>query len=39
MKSVKIIRQTKQATLSQICCLYDLKRDAYYKYVERFVIK
>ncbi len=39
MKSVKIIRQTKQATLSQICCLYDLKRDAYYKYVKRFVIK
>jgi len=39
MKSVKIIRQTKQETLSKICSLYDLKRDAYYKYIKRFAIK
>ena len=39
MKSVKIIQQTKQVTLSEICSLYGLKRDAYYKYVKRFALE
>jgi transposase InsO family protein len=39
MKSVTIIRQTKQSSIGEICCLYDLKRDAYYKYVARFTLE
>ena len=39
MKSVTIIRQTKQSTIGEICALYDLKRDAYYKYVARFTLE
>ncbi len=39
MKSVTIIRQTKQSSIGEICYLYDLKRDAYYKYVARFTLE
>ncbi len=39
MKSVTVIRQTKQSTIREICSLYDLKRDAYYKYVARFTLE
>ena len=39
MKSVTIIRQTKQSTIGEICYLYDLKRDTYYKYLARFTLE
>lgn len=39
MKTVKITRQTRQGSLSEICGLFDLKRDAYYKYLKRYDIR
>jgi len=39
MKTVAIARQTRQENLSEICALFDLKRDAYYKYLKRFKAK
>jgi len=39
MKTVKITRQTRQDNLSEICALFDLKRDAYYKYLKRYNIR
>ncbi len=39
MNSVNIIRQTKQSTIGEICSLYNLKRDAYYKYLARFTLE
>jgi len=39
MKTVKITRQTRQDNLSEVCALFDLKRDAYYKYLKRYNIR
>ncbi len=39
MKTVKITQQTRQGSLSEICALFDLKRDAYYKYIKRYNLK
>ena len=39
MKTVKITRQTRRDNLSEICALFDLKRDAYYKYLRRYNIR
>jgi transposase InsO family protein len=39
MKTVKITRQTRQDNLSEICALFDLKSDAYYKYLKRYNIR
>lgn len=39
MKTVKIVRKTRQESLCEICNLFNLKRDAYYKYVKRFDVR
>ena len=39
MKSAPIHRKERQFTINVICNAFDLKRDAYYKYRKRFVIK
>ncbi len=39
MKTVTIVRKTRQESLSEICAIFDLKRDAYYKYVKRFAVR
>lgn len=39
MKTVTIARQTRQEKLSEICALFDLKRDAYYKYIKRYKVR
>lgn len=39
MKTVKTTRLTRQDNLSEICDLFDLKRDAYYKYLKRYDIR
>ena len=39
MKSAPIDRKKRQFTLVDICDAFSLKRDAYYKYQKRFVIK
>lgn len=39
MKTVKIIRLTRQENLSEVCNLFDLKRDAYYKYLKRYNVR
>jgi len=32
MKTVNIVKKVRSESLSEICALFDLKRDAYYKY-------
>ncbi len=39
MKTVTIARQTRHENLSEICALFDLKRDAYYKYLKRYKVR
>jgi len=39
MKTVKIARHTRPENLSEICEIFELKRDAYYKYLKRYKIK
>ena len=39
MKTVTTARQTRQENLSEICAQFDLKRDAYYKYLKRYKIR
>lgn len=39
MKTVKIASQTRQENLSEICAFFDLKRDAYYKYLKRYNVR
>ena len=39
MKTVKLVRESRQENLSETCALFNLKRDAYYKYVKRFAIR
>ncbi len=39
MKTVKIVRKTRQESLDRICALFNLKRDSYYKYVKRFAVR
>ena len=39
MKSAPIDRKKRQFSLVDICDAFSLKRDAYYKYQKRFVIK
>lgn len=39
MKTVKKASQTRSENLSEICALFDLKRDAYYKYLKRYSIE
>jgi len=39
MKTVDIVKESRQESLSDICALFDLKRDAYYKYIKRYDIK
>ena len=39
MKTVAIVKQSRQESLSEVCALFDLKRDAYYKFIKRYEIK
>jgi hypothetical protein len=39
MKTAIIVRESRQENLSETCALFDLKRDAYYKYVKRFAVR
>ncbi len=39
MKTVKKTRQTGQENISEVCILFDLKRDAYYKYLKRYEVR
>jgi len=39
MKTVTIIRKIRQESLDKICALFNLKRDAYYKYIKRFEVR
>jgi transposase InsO family protein len=39
MKTAKIVRKTRQESLDRICALFNLKRDAYYKYGKRFAVR
>jgi ACT domain-containing protein len=39
MKTVAIVKEIRQESLTEICTLFDLKRDAYYKYIKRNLIK
>ena len=39
MKTVNIVKKVRSESLSEICALFDLKRDAYYKYIRRYEIK
>jgi len=39
MKTVTIVRESRQESLSETCALFNLKRDAYYKYLKRFKIR
>jgi putative transposase len=39
MKTVAIVKQSRQESLTEICTLFDLKRDAYYKYIKRYSIR
>ena len=39
MKTVTTARQTRQENLTEICALFDLKRDAYYKYLKRYKVR
>jgi transposase InsO family protein len=39
MKTIKIVRKTRQESLDRICALFNLKRDAYYKYAKRFAVR
>lgn len=39
MKTVTIVRESRQENLSETCALFNLKRDAYYKYVKRFTVR
>ena len=39
IKTVTIVRKTRLESLDRICALFNLKRDAYYKYVKRFTVR
>ena len=39
MKTVAIVKKSRQESLAEICELFDLKRDAYYKYIKRYSIR
>lgn len=39
MKTVVKVKESRQESLSEICALFDLKRDVYYKYIKRYEIK
>jgi putative transposase len=39
MKTVEKVKEFRQESLSEVCALFDLKRDAYYKYIKRYEIK
>jgi len=39
MKTVVKVKEFRQESLSEVCALFDLKRDAYYKYIKRYQIK
>ncbi len=39
MKTVTIVKESRQESLAEICELFDLKRDAYYKYIKRYSIR
>jgi len=39
MKTVTKVKEFRQESLSEICALFNLKRDAYYKYIKRYEIK
>jgi hypothetical protein len=36
MKTVAIVKESRQESLSEVCALFDLKRDAYYKFIRRY---
>ena len=36
MKATSITRQTSIASMSEVCALFHLKRDAFYKYIKRW---
>ena len=33
MKTVSIVKESRKESITEICELFDLKRDAYYKYI------
>jgi putative transposase len=39
MRTVDMIKETRHESLDQICALFDLKRDAYYKYIKRYTVR
>ena len=39
MKTVALVKKSRQESLSEVCALFDLKRDAYYKYIKRYETK
>lgn len=39
MKTITSTRQTRQSNIAEICPLFNLKREAYYKYVKRFTVR
>jgi transposase InsO family protein len=39
MKMVTTVRATRQESLSEVCSFFDLKRDAYYKYLKRYKVR
>lgn len=39
MKTVVKVKESRQESLSEICALFDLKRDAYYKFTKRYQVK
>ena len=39
MKTVALVKKSRQKSLSEVCALFDLKRDAYYKYIKRYETK
>jgi len=39
MKTVNIVKEVRSQSLSEICALFDLKRDAYYKYIKRYKVR
>ena len=39
MKTVALVKESRQESLSEICALFDMKREAYYKFIKRYEAK